>query len=77
MQPIDNSQARIILIWTVLGGAGTLVGPVVGSSIYIMASEFLSGHFRSFPIMFGALLIVVVIVSPGGLAGVLKRRWSA
>jgi branched-chain amino acid transport system permease protein len=71
----DWSLSGKAIVWTVLGGAGTLVGPVIGSSIYILASEFLSGYFRSFPVVFGALLVVVVIVAPRGLVGLVRSAW--
>jgi branched-chain amino acid transport system permease protein len=62
------------VVWTVVGGAGTLVGPVLGSAVYIVLSEFLSGYFRSFPIVFGVVLIVTVIAAPRGLMGWLGSR---
>lgn len=71
----DWSLSGKAIVWTVLGGAGTLIGPVIGSSVYILASEFLSGHFRSFPIVFGALLIVVIVFAPRGVVGVLHGQW--
>ena len=57
------------MVWTILGGPGTLVGPVIGSSLYLLTSEALSGTFRSFPILFGAVLILMVILAPRGLMG--------
>lgn len=57
------------VVWTLLGGAGTLVGPFIGSALYLLSSEFLSTSFSSFPIIFGVLLILVVLLFPGGIVG--------
>lgn len=62
------------VVWTILGGAGTLVGPVIGSALYIVTSELLSGYFRSFPIVFGVVLIVMVILAPRGVMGWLRSE---
>lgn len=62
------------VVWTVVGGAGTLVGPVLGTALYIVTAEVLSGYFRSFPIVFGILLIVTVIAAPRGVMGWLGGR---
>ena len=62
------------VVWTILGGPGTLVGPVIGSSLYIVTSELLSGRFRSFPIIFGVVLILMVTFAPRGLMGWLRSE---
>jgi branched-chain amino acid transport system permease protein len=63
------------IVWTILGGAGTLIGPLIGSSLYIVTSEFLSGHFRSFPIIFGVVLVIMITTAPKGLVGLVRRIW--
>ena len=62
------------VMWTILGGAGTLVGPFIGSSVYMVMSGFVSEHFRSFPLVSGIVLVVMIIVAPGGLMGLLRVR---
>lgn len=62
------------VVWTVVGGAGTLVGPVLGAALYIVVSELLSGYFRSFPIVFGVVLIAMVVAAPRGVMGWLGWR---
>jgi branched-chain amino acid transport system permease protein len=64
------------VIWTLLGGAGTLIGPFVGAALFWVSSELLSTSFRSFPIIFGILLIVVVIAFPEGIVGCLKKYFG-
>lgn len=68
-------------IWTfeplmavVIGGAGTLLGPVVGSAFLVILSELFAETLgEAHLIIFGILLIVVVLRSPVGLMGWLER----
>jgi len=58
-----------ILIMVVVGGLGSLPGAVIGAIIIVLMPEFLrsSGEWRL--ILFGALVIVLMGVSRGGVAG--------
>jgi branched-chain amino acid transport system permease protein len=64
-------------IWTfeplmavVIGGAGTLMGPIVGSAFLVILSEFFAETLgEAHLIIFGVLLIIVVLRSPVGLMG--------
>jgi branched-chain amino acid transport system permease protein len=58
-----------VIVMTVVGGAGTLAGPLLGAALFGVAPQILSisGEARSG--IFGVLLIVIVIYVPGGLLG--------
>jgi len=65
------------VIFNVVGGIGTLVGPIVGAGFFQLARELLSRVFGDqFPylIPLGALFIVIIIFLPQGLLG-FARRW--
>ncbi len=70
-------------IWTfeplmavIIGGAATLMGPVIGAAFLVVLSELFAETLgEAHLIIFGILLIVVVLRSPAGLAGWVKR-WS-
>lgn len=65
------------LIWTLFGGAGTLVGPLVGTGALVAIREALSGVWaHGYPILVGLVLLVVIRVLPGGLVSLLRRRSS-
>ncbi|MCE2491711.1 MAG: branched-chain amino acid ABC transporter permease [Alphaproteobacteria bacterium] len=66
-----------LIIMVVLGGMGTLFGPLYGAAAFLLVEEFLSGITEHWQIVFGPLLILVVIYARGGIAGVvhaLERR---
>jgi branched-chain amino acid transport system permease protein len=65
-----------ILLRPIVGGAGTLLGPVWGSLVLTPLSELTRALVRGRPgldvMAFGGLLVLVVTFLPGGLAGI---RW--
>jgi branched-chain amino acid transport system permease protein len=62
------------VVWAVVGGVGTLLGPIVGTSLLILLREVVSTHWEHYSLIVGALAIIVVIVAPRGLMG-LWRDW--
>jgi branched-chain amino acid transport system permease protein len=61
-----------------VGGAGTLVGPLASAVVFSLFTEFLRLRFPYvFLIVLGTLLIVLVLHLPGGLASLLERRRPA
>lgn len=66
-----------LAIVAMLGGAGTLAGPVVGALILESASEVFKNYFKEANMLiYGVLIIVVVLFLPGGIVGALKPRFS-
>jgi branched-chain amino acid transport system permease protein len=62
------------LMAVVIGGAGTLMGPIIGSAFLIVLSELFAETLgEAHLIIFGILLILVVLRSPAGLAGWIER----
>lgn len=64
-----------LILMLVVGGVGTLAGPVVGASLFVVLPEALrvAGNIRLG--VYGAILILVVIFLPQGLAGVPTLLW--
>jgi ABC-type branched-subunit amino acid transport system ATPase component len=64
-----------------IGGAERTYGPVIGAAIVIALPEWLSSLAEYRVLFFGALLLVVLWIAPGGVAGLaarlFKRRTSA
>ena len=58
------------VVWAIIGGAGTLLGPVVGTSLLIVLREELSHAWEHYLILVGVIVILVVIFAPRGLGGV-------
>lgn len=61
-----------VIIMTLLGGLGTLIGPMVGAVFLTIFETILSSYFESYHIITGALFILVVIFFRKGLIGLIS-----
>lgn len=71
------------LLMTIIGGVGTLIGAIIGSSIIEFAHHWLSELAKFHPIFerwiifFGLLYILVVLLFPAGIVGTLRSKWRS
>ena len=68
------------VVWAIVGGAGTLFGPIVGTILFIVIRELVSTHWEHHALIVGVLAILVVILAPKGLVGLWNEglaRWCA
>jgi branched-chain amino acid transport system permease protein len=64
-----------VVIFNVMGGIGTLVGPIVGAAFFLLLREGLSRFFTEYYLIpLGVIFIAMVIFMPQGLLGFM-RRW--
>ena len=71
------SQSILFLLAVVLGGAGWVLGPVVGAAISVVGPELLSWLAEYRLLFFGGLLLVVLWLAPEGVLGTLARWFCA
>lgn len=67
------------VVIVVLGGMGTLVGPIVGSFVVVYLRETLQALQDANMLLYGLLLMILMIVMPRGLVGaigIVYRRWT-
>ena len=68
------------VVWAIVGGAGTLFGPIVGTTLFIVIRELVSTHWEHHALIVGVMAILVVILAPKGLVGLWNEgilRWGA
>ena len=58
----------------IIGGSGTIEGPIVGSIIYVFLQEFLAHYPGWSNIILGILAIVIILFMPEGIVGAIKNR---
>jgi branched-chain amino acid transport system permease protein len=63
-----------VLIMVIVGGAGTLIGPIIGAAFFMLVSNFLSSWTDSWALFFGLIFIGFVLFAPQGIWG-LATRW--
>jgi branched-chain amino acid transport system permease protein len=64
------------VVWAIVGGAGTLLGPLVGTTLFIIVREVVSTHWEHHSLIVGAVAILVVMFAPKGVVG-LWNSWIA
>jgi branched-chain amino acid transport system permease protein len=68
-QSIGAVQSGLVLLMTFVGGAGVFIGPIIGAVLVTYLQVTLSDITGAWQLYFGLLFIVVVMYSPGGIAG--------
>jgi branched-chain amino acid transport system permease protein len=62
-----------LVLMSVLGGTGTLIGPVLGGTIITILGDELSSLTENWMIFIGAFFVLTIIFAPNGIMGLLKR----
>jgi branched-chain amino acid transport system permease protein len=66
-----------VLIMVVVGGAGTLIGPILGGAFFVFLEHQLSQVTDLWPLIFGSVFIAFVLFAPQGLWGLLRKNAAA
>ena len=73
-----NDWTAFVIFIVVIGGIGTIEGPIIGTLIYFLLREFLADYGTLYLLFLGALAIGVMLTAPRGLWGYAQARfgWS-
>lgn len=63
------------LLWVLVGGAGTTIGPFVGALFMFYLIDYASGLTNAYMLVAGAVLVLVTLFARAGLMGELRKRW--
>ncbi len=64
---VELGQSANIVFMTLLGGVGHPVGPVIGAAVFTLLSDMAAIYWARWPIIFGAVVIIIVLFLRGGL----------
>ena len=67
-------QSILFLLVAIIGGIGTVLGPVVGALVVVLLPEFLSALAEYRLLFVGLLLLIVLVATPRGVVGEIERR---
>jgi branched-chain amino acid transport system permease protein len=62
------------LLWVLLGGAGTTVGPLIGVLFMFYLIDVSSGYTNAYMLVAGVVLVLLTVFAPKGIVGTLKER---
>lgn len=63
------------VLMVILGGVGTLTGPIVGAGIVVWIENVVSGYIGRWPTVMGVIFILVILFARDGLVGGIVRMW--
>ena len=63
------------LLWTLLGGAATILGPLLGTGLMFALVDLASGFTNANLLAVGVVLIMLVLFFPKGILGTIRERW--
>ena len=62
------------LLWVLLGGAGTVLGPFIGTLFMFYLIDLSSGVTSAYMLIAGVALVLLTLFAPQGLAGEIRAR---
>ena len=69
------TKSSEVLIMTLLGGMGTFWGPAVGALVLLVLNQQIVAYTEYWPLVLGTILVVLLFVFPGGIAGAVIALW--
>ncbi|MGN6570900.1 MAG: branched-chain amino acid ABC transporter permease [Pseudolabrys sp.] len=74
-QTLSLTSSAEVLLMVISGGAGTLLGPVVGATLVVVVKTVVSGFIERWNFLLGAIFVAIVILMPEGLVPGTARLW--
>ncbi|MGB7619177.1 MAG: branched-chain amino acid ABC transporter permease, partial [Pseudolabrys sp.] len=74
-QALDLTASAEVLLMVISGGAGTLLGPIVGAALVVIVKSVVSGFLERWNTLLGAIFVAIVILMPEGLVPGTARLW--
>ena len=65
-----------VLIMVIVGGQGTLIGPILGAAFFMLLEHQLSSYTEAWALFFGLIFIAFVLFAPEGIWGLARRAFQ-
>ena len=67
------TESGNVLIMVILGGIGTLLGPIIGAAVFVFVRDEFTTRFQAWQFVFGLVFVLMVLAFPRGLVGIFSR----
>jgi branched-chain amino acid transport system permease protein len=74
-QTLALTSSAEVLLMVISGGAGTLLGPIVGAALVVVVKTVVSGFIERWNFLLGTIFVAIVILMPEGLVPGTARLW--
>ncbi len=72
----DANWVVVMLFIVIIGGVGTIEGPLFGTAIYFLLRAFLAADGPPYLILMGAAAVITLLFSPKGIAGLIAKHFN-
>jgi branched-chain amino acid transport system permease protein len=72
-EDLSWSLSGMIMLMVIIGGAGTLIGPVIGAGVIFILQNFISAYTERWPLFIGIIFVICVMYARNGIAGYLLK----
>lgn len=66
----------LVLIMVLIGGGRVFVGPIIGTAVIWLIKQGVSSYTEYWGAVLGAILILVLLFAPQGIAGYFAQKWE-
>jgi len=73
---VDFTTSAAVVLMVLLGGLGTLMGPVVGAIISVTMDDYLAGIGIPVPVVIGVIFVFIILVFRRGIVGEVIALWQ-
>jgi branched-chain amino acid transport system permease protein len=74
---LNWTQSATPVVMAVLGGLRVFAGPVIGAAVFVALEVSISGQTEYWPLVMGAIIVMLVLLMPEGLVGSPLRARAA
>ncbi|MBT3551996.1 MAG: branched-chain amino acid ABC transporter permease [Rhodospirillaceae bacterium] len=71
-----NDWTVVVIFMVVVGGIGTIEGPIIGMLIYILLRELFADFGSLYLILMGVIAVAIMLKAPGGVWGLISERYN-
>ena len=71
-----NDWTVVVIFMVVIGGIGTIEGPLIGMLVFIVLRELLADYGSYYLILMGAMAILIMLKAPFGIWGYISQRFN-
>ena len=73
---VSWTTSGLVVMMTLLGGSGTLLGPAVGATVVLLLRDLLSTHAGAVGVVTGAVFVLTVLFFRRGVVGTILHQWE-
>jgi len=74
-EQMDVFHSGEVVMWSVVSGLGTLVGPFIGAGFVYYLTDYLGEFTERYVLIIGLIFIVTILLAPNGIVGAVREAW--